>query len=145
MRFEKVNEEIFSLVKDEPIYQNPSSTDLNKMARDFGTEVRIITSERSKNFYVFPSRHLHFEVCRMIPEFEEILKFIATPEQPSFIFTASGTIENGKITLHSSDILSWSKFDPDIRKQIKQRNWSYCNKYLNNDANKFIKHIKENK
>ena len=81
----------------------------------------------------------------MIPELEDVLKFIATPEQPSFILTASGKIENGKITLHSSDILSWSKFDPDIRKQIKQRNWSYCNKYLNNDANSFIKHLKVNK
>jgi len=136
-------EEIETFInEDEPVYRNPSMTELNKLLRIYGTNVRIIANDRSKSFYVFSSSNLHYTVTKKISEFDGIQKLMATAEQPSYILTASGIIEDGKITLTDSDILKWSQFNKDIRKQIKQRDWTFCNKYLNNTVKDFLKKIK---
>lgn len=105
--------------------------------------VRVIASERTSNFYVFDASVLHFQACKKIPEFESVLHLIATPEQPSYILTATGEVDFGRITLKSSDLLNWSKFNPQIRKEImKYRNWSFCDKYLTEPVKDFLKTIK---
>jgi len=146
MNIEKIIEEIETYAdEDTPVYKNPSSIELNKLLRTHGSGVRITANEKTKNFYVFPSSFLHFQVTKKISEFFEIQSLMATQQQPSYIFTATGEIENSKITLKSSDIYSWSKYDPDLRKSIKLRNWNFCDKFLNNSIKDFIKKLKVNK
>ena len=140
------NEEIETLVNgEEPVYRNPSSTEINKLLRISGEGVRIIANERTKSFFVFSQFNLHYMVTKKIGEFQDIQQFMATAAQPSYILTATGIIENGKITLTDSDILKWSKYNSLIRAQIKMRNWSFCDKYLNHTVKDFLKKIKVNK
>jgi len=130
---------------EEPVYRNPSFTEINKLLRISGKGVRIIANEKTKSFFVFSQFNLHYIVTKKIGEFQNIQKFMATAEQPSYIFTATGIIEDGKITLTDSDILKWSQFNKDIRKQIKLRDWSFCDKYLNHTVKDFLKKIKVDK
>ena len=143
---QELNKEVETIIKEKfAVYKNPSTLELNKLLRDDGPSVRIIASERTKSFYVFNAEQLHFQACRLISEFQPILKLIATEEQPAYIFTATGEIENGKITLISSDILSWSRFDDTIRRSIKMKDWSFMDKYLNSPVKAFLKKLKVNK
>ena len=136
MKFNQICEEVVSFLDsegDNEILMNPGPVELNKLVRKMGKDVRIIASEKTKNVYVFNSDSLHFQACRMIEEFQPILKFI----------TASGEVEDGKITLTDSDVLRWNKFNSDTRREImKSRDWSFVNKYLNNDIKIFLKHLK---
>lgn len=146
MSVEKIIEEIETYIdEDTPVYKNPSSIELNKLLKTCGPIVRITANERTKNIYVFPSSFLHFQVTKRISEFSKIQGLMATQEQPSYIFTATGEIENSKITLKSSDIYSWSKYNANLRKEIKLRDWSFCDKFLNNSIKDFLKKLKINK
>lgn len=139
-------EELETLInEEEPVYKNPSQLELNKLLRMYGEDVRIIANEKTKSFYVFNSNNLHYTVTKKLPEFDDIQKLMATSAQPPYILTATGVIENGKITLTSSDILKWKKYDSIMRIQVKLRDWSFCNKYLNNTVKDFLKKIKVNK
>lgn len=142
---QELDEEVETIISEKfVVYKNPSTVELNKLLRDDGADIRIIASERTKSVYVFNGEQLHFQACRLISEFHPILSLIGTEEQPAYIFTASGVIENGKITLTSSDILSWSRFDDTIRRSIKMKDWSFMDKYLNKPVKAFLKNLKVN-
>lgn len=146
MKFINIVEEIESyLDEDIPIYKNPSAVELNKLLRTCGSEVRFTANERTKSFFVFPGSYLHFQATRKIAEFSEIQALMATQEQPSYIFTGTGRIENSKITIIDSDVLKWSKYDPMNRKSVKLRDWGFCDKYLNKPIKDFLKKLKVNK
>lgn len=138
-----ISEEVETFInEEEPVYRNPSSTEINKLLRLQGEDVRIIANERTKSFYIFNANNLHYTVTKKIAEFADIQKFMATAAQPPYILTATGIIENGKITLIDSDILKWNKYGPLMRAQIKLRDWSFCDKYLNHTVKDFLKKIK---
>lgn len=142
----RTNEELETFInEEEPVYKNPSQLELNKLLRAYGEDVRIIANEKTKSFYVFNANNLHYTVTKKIPEFNDIQQLMATSAQPPYILTATGVIKDGKITLTGSDILRWSKYDSITRVQIKLRNWSFCDKYLNNTVKDFLKKIKVDK
>lgn len=139
----ELTEDIAAKLKnDNMVFKNPTKKDLNELYLKSGKNVRFIANERTKNFYVFTSELLHFQACRDIPEFEPILQYIATPEQPSFLFTGTGIIEMAKITITQSDIIQNKLFSPQIRKEIKMRDWSFANQWLNTSIKDFMRHIK---
>lgn len=123
--------------QETPIYANPSTSELVKLKRQFGDEIRIIVDNKRKNVYIGSVETFHSYIYKNIinstKDVNDILSILETEVKKGSVLLLTGKIKEGKIfvTIHDKDISHPSDWGRLTKKQL-YTDWSWAYRYIIN-------------